>query len=154
MYIHVYGSTSLLYCTVPTQADLARAKPVSATPQTSSTSTTSASPPPPSSSAAASKPVLPDKPVLSAKPVTAPVAAQRKKNSSSKDEEVLRKVQELQKKKAELQQKQKEQQSKVSSTGQRSVVQLQQVSRHNSNVALKVHVYMYYGIMYQCIILF
>ena len=45
----------------------------------------------------------------------APVPAQRKKGSgsTSKDEEVRRKVQELQRKKEELQNKQKEQQSKV-----------------------------------------
>ena len=91
-----------------TQAELAKAKPTAATPQTSSSSSAAAAGPPPPPPSSTSKPVNP------VKPAAAPVPSPRKTSGSgsSKDEEVLRKVQELQKKKAELQ-KQKDQQSKV-----------------------------------------
>ena len=94
------------------QADLAKAQPISATPQTpvmSQTSSTTASGPPPPPPSTAPKPAASGK----APVVPAPFQSQGKKPGGSKDEEVMRKVEELRKRKELVQQKQKEQPSKV-----------------------------------------
>ena len=95
------------------QADLAKAQPISATPQTpvmsQTSSTTASGPPPPPSSSSAVKPAASGK----APVVPAPFQSQGKKPGGSKDEEVMRKVEELRKRKELVQQKQKEQPTKV-----------------------------------------